>query len=66
VNRFQRWYMKRIVKNEIKQGQRHFQRTKAMMEIIVDAWKEEFYEDNLPTTKAVLHECLESAINKNG
>ena len=64
MNRFQRWYMKRIIKKEIVQGHWHFARTEAMMTMIIDAWQKEFYEDNLPTTKAILHECLESAIEK--
>ena len=64
MNRFQRWYMKRIIKKEIVQGQWHFARTEAMMTMIIEAWRKEFNEDNLQTTKAILHECLESAIEK--
>lgn len=64
MNTFQRWYMKRIIKKEIVQGHWHFARTEAMMTMIIDAWRKEFNEDNLPTTKAILHECLESAIEK--
>jgi hypothetical protein len=64
MNTFERWYMKRIIKKEIVQGKWHFARTEAMMTMIIDAWRTEFNEDNLPTTKAILHECLESAIEK--
>jgi hypothetical protein len=64
MNKFQQWYMKRIIKKEIVQGQWHFARTEAMMTMIIEAWRKEFNEDNLPTTKAILHECLESAIEK--
>lgn len=64
MTRFERWYMKRVIRKEIVSGRWHFARTEEMMSMIIDAWRREFHEDTPETTKAILHECLASAIEK--
>lgn len=56
MNIFERWFLTRIIKREVRQGYDHAQRIEGLYRLIYDAAKAEFYEDNAPTLTAFLVE----------
>lgn len=61
MNKFELWFLKRLIKREVKQGD-HFRRTTALYALIAKAVRAEFTEDNLPTFKQMLEECHEDSM----
>ena len=59
MNKFERWFLKRIIKREVQQDYSHWNRHVNLYQMIRDAHREEFTEDNLATADAFLLECFE-------
>lgn len=61
---FERWFMKRIIRKEVRQGYDHQERITEMYRMIRVACEDEFYEDNLITQNAYLREWHEASLRK--
>lgn len=59
---FQRWMLKRIARDLVRQGPMHSERITEYYRIMAAAAREEFTEDNRPTLSAFLRECHEDAM----
>jgi hypothetical protein len=64
MNRFERWFMKRIIRREVRQGFDHQERITAMYRMIRVACENEFYEDNVTSQNAYLTEWFEKSLRK--
>ena len=60
MNKFERWFLKRIIKREVRQNYDHMNRHTDLYQMIRDAHREEFTEDNAMTADDFLRECFES------
>jgi len=61
MNRFERWFVQRIIAREVRQGLWHFKNTVGLYEMIREAWSAEFTEDNAATSSECLSECFEAS-----
>ena len=61
MNKLETWFFKRILKQEVRQDYDHDVRITKMYQMIRDAARAEFTEDNEPTLDAFLRECFEAA-----
>lgn len=61
MTRFERWFLKRLLRREVWQGPGHDQRIAGLYGLIREACEKEFFEDNAPTLSAFLAECFEQA-----
>ena len=59
MNKFENWFLKRIIKREVQQGYTHDLMIMALYSMIRQACVEEFTEDNAPTMDAFLSELFE-------
>jgi len=59
MNRFERWFMRRVIVHEVRQGFDHDKRIIALYQMVRDACEQEFYEDNMPTLNSFLAESFE-------
>ena len=59
MNKFERWFLKRIIREEVRQNYDHDKKHIALYQMIRDAHRAEFTEDNLATADAFLLECFE-------
>ena len=59
MNKFENWFLKRIIREEVRQDHDHDKKHIALYQMIRDAHREEFTEDNLATADAFLLECFE-------
>jgi hypothetical protein len=64
MNRFERWFMKRIIRREVRQGYDHQERITEMYRMIRVACENEFTEDNLITQNVYLREWHENSLRK--
>ena len=64
MTRFQRWFFKRILKQELVQSPRHINNLVDIYALIVSAWCEEFTEDNTPVHKSMLGHGHRKAIDR--
>lgn len=65
MNKFEKWFFKKIVKNEVRQGYDHAKRIAALYEIIKDATTREFTEDNTTTRNMFLTELFVDSLNED-
>lgn len=63
MNRFERWFLKRLLKQEVRQGLFHALRISALYQAIRDAARKEFYEDNNVTLDDFLHERFMATVS---
>jgi hypothetical protein len=59
MNKFERWFLKRILKKEVCQGFDHDLRIQALYKMIRNAAAQEFNEDNKATLDSTLQEWFE-------
>lgn len=59
MNRLEHWFLKRILREEVRQNYDHYQKHVALYQMIRDAHREEFTEDNAVTADDFLRECFE-------
>ena len=62
---FEKWFMKRIIKKEVRQGYDHDKRITAMYGMLMDAMRDEFTEDNIPTLNYNATEWFNNALLKS-
>jgi hypothetical protein len=65
MNKFEHWWMKRIIRREVIQDYLHKERISYLYEIIYDACRDEFNEDNEVMLKSFLQDCFDDAAKKN-
>jgi len=61
---FERWFMKRIIRKQVRQGFDHPQRITDLYTMIRSAAEDEFYEDNVVTLNSCLTEWFERSLRK--
>ena len=61
MNKLEHWFMKRIISKMVIQSPHHDARISYLYEMIYEACRKEFYEDNTPTLEAFLQECFDYA-----
>jgi hypothetical protein len=61
---FERWFMKRIIKREVRQGYDHALRITLLYAMIREASENEFTEDNVPTLNHFLTERFNFSLRK--
>jgi hypothetical protein len=61
INSFEHWMIKNIISKMVRQDYHHSDRISYLYEMIYDACRREFYEDNTPTLEAFLQECFDDA-----
>ena len=66
MTRFERWMLKRITKRIVIQSHEHRNNIIEYYNIIYDAVKKEFYEDNKITLDSFLSECHDITLNDRG
>jgi hypothetical protein len=59
MNRFEEWFLKRVIAREVRQGYDHHHKVQGLYGMIRQAWVEEFTEDNHITHDACLREAFE-------
>lgn len=59
MTQLERWFLGRIFRREVIQGNDHDTRIRKLYQMISEACEEEFREDNAPTLSAFLSECFE-------
>jgi hypothetical protein len=64
VTRFEKWFVARIIRREVKQGSMHLTNITGIYQMVREACIEEFYEDNAVTLDATLRECFIAASAK--
>lgn len=64
MTRFEQWYIKRILKREVRQGFDHQRNITNLYTLIREAAENEFYEDNIPTLNSALREWFEDSLRK--
>lgn len=60
MNKFERWFLKRIIREEVRQDYDHDKKHIALYQMIRDAHRAEFTEDNVLTADACLREWFEA------
>jgi len=61
MTRFERWFLRRLLRREVRQGYDHDRRVPGLYGLIREACEKEFFEDNSPTLSAFLAECFEQS-----
>ena len=64
MNRFERWFLKRIIARQVVQGD-HFKRIEDLYSMIAVACREEFYEDNNVTVGEFCNERFQKSLVDN-
>lgn len=64
MNKFEEWFMNRIIGREVRQGFDHPKRIKNLYIMINNACKKEFYEDNLYTIRSELGDWFEDSLKE--
>lgn len=60
MNRFERWFLRRLLRRQVRQSTFHAVRITALYREIAEAARREFYEDNEPTRREYLREWFEA------
>lgn len=58
MNKFERWFLQKILRKQIAQGYCQTENIVELYSMIREATKKEFYEDNDVTISAYLQECF--------
>lgn len=65
MTKFERWFLRRIIKKQVRQGPYHIENIKDLYREIRVACEQEFYEDNLATQNSYLTEWFEASLRKS-
>jgi hypothetical protein len=60
MTKIQRWFLRRLLRQEVVQGPDHARRISELYGLIREAAENEFTEDNAPTMDAFLSECFQT------
>lgn len=58
MTRFERWFLRRLLAKQVRQGTCHVHRITELYQEIHDACKKEYYEDNAYTLSTFLHDLF--------
>ena len=64
MNKFEQWFMNRIIQREVRQGPEHQKKIIHMYKMIRIKCEHEFYEDNTVTMNSNLTEWFEKSLRK--
>ena len=64
MTKFERWFLRKLLRKQVTQGYTHDKRITELYREIHDAAKREFYEDNVFTRNAYLREWFEASLDK--
>lgn len=64
MNKFERWFLNRVFRTQVRQGFDHQERITELYRMIRVAAEQEFYEDNLVTQNSYLTEWFEKSLRK--
>jgi hypothetical protein len=64
MTRFERWFLRKLLRKQVRQGYTHDKRITELYREIHDAAKREFYEDNVYTRNEYLREWFENSLDK--
>jgi len=64
MNKLERWFFNRIIRNQVRQGFEHVDRITEMYRMIRVEAEREFYEDNVVTMNSYLTEWFEDSLRK--
>lgn len=62
MTKFERWFLRRVLRKHIVQGHHHDKRITEFYAMIRQAVESEFTEDNKPTRDQYLTECFEASL----
>ena len=65
MNKLEKWWMLRIIAREVRQDYNHDKKHEALYQMIRDAHRAEFTEDNVMTADACLREWFERTQYEN-
>jgi hypothetical protein len=64
MTKFERWFINRVIRREVRQGFDHAERITALYKMIRVACEREFYEDNTVTINSAMQEWFEKSLRK--
>jgi hypothetical protein len=64
MNKFEEWFLRRVIRKEVRQGFDHAQKITNLYTMIRVAAEQEFYEDNVVTMNSYLTEWFEKSLRK--
>lgn len=64
MNKFEEWFLRRVIRKEVRQGYDHAQKITNLYTMIRVAAEQEFTEDNVVTMNSYLTEWFEKSLRK--
>lgn len=64
MNKFEEWFLRRVIRKEVTQGHDHAQKITNLYTMIRVAAEQEFTEDNVVTMNSYLTEWFEKSLRK--
>jgi hypothetical protein len=64
MNKFEEWFLRRVIRKEVRQGFDHAQKITNLYTMIRVAAEQEFTEDNVVTMNSYLTEWFEKSLRK--
>ena len=64
MNKFEEWFLRRVIRKEVRQGYDHAQKITNLYTMIRIAAEQEFTEDNVVTMNSYLTEWFEKSLRK--
>ena len=64
MNKFEEWFLRRVIRKEVRQGYDHAQKITNLYTMIRIAAEQEFTEDNMVTMNSYLTEWFEKSLRK--
>lgn len=64
MNKFEEWFLRRVIRKEVTQGYDHAQKITNLYTMIRVAAEQEFTEDNVVTMNSYLTEWFEKSLRK--
>lgn len=64
MTKFEQWFLRRVIRKEVRQGYDHALRITQLYAMIREAAEQEFTEDNIPTLNDFLTERFNHSLRK--
>lgn len=64
MTKFEQWFLRRVIRKEVRQDYDHPQRITQLYTMIREASEQEFTEDNVPTLNDFLNERFNLSLRK--
>lgn len=65
MNKFEEWFVRRIIQREVRQNYDHPQKITNLYKMIRVACEDEFYEDNTATMNSNLQEWFDNSLRRS-